>query len=172
MGCCARALPIAAVVSGLLIWVPQQEPGAGSVAVVSLSLCVPTWPCVHSRGGGDRACRSWGQNNCELLMEAWDAAGRSSQSRSQLSRNIGLHFFSPPGGRHASFYGNLCFLFVRPTDSLLGEPWRKKIVFFLCQVKWLLSCSPELLSEGFWSGFVTGVTSQHQFKATRKDSQM
>lgn len=93
LGCCSRALPIAAVVSGLLIWVPQQEPGAGSVAVVSLSLRVPTWPCVHSRGAGDRACRSWGQNNCELLMEAWDAAGRSSQSRSQLSRNIGLHFF-------------------------------------------------------------------------------
>lgn len=58
LGCCSRALPIAAVVSGLLIWVPQQEPGAGSVAVVSLSLRVPMWPCVHSRGAGDRARRS------------------------------------------------------------------------------------------------------------------
>lgn len=56
-------------------------------------------------------------------------AQEHSKNKSQLSRNIGLHFFSPPGGRHASFYGNLCFLFVRPTDSLLGELRREKRLF-------------------------------------------
>lgn len=84
----------------LLLWsvdslfgVPQAQRGAGSAAVVSLSLCVPTWPRVHSRGAGERLWCSWGQNNCKLLMEPWAAAGRSSRSRSQLSRNIGLHLF-------------------------------------------------------------------------------
>lgn len=78
---------------GLPMWALPATARAGSVAVVSLSLRGPSWPCVHSQGGGERLWCSWGQNDCKLLMEPWAAAGRSSQSRSQLSRNIGLHLF-------------------------------------------------------------------------------
>lgn len=93
LGCSVRALPNPAVVSGALLWGPP------STAWCWLSICgvpvpvVPMWPCVHSPGDGERLWSSWGQNNCELLMEPWAAAGRSSRSRSQLSRNIGLHLF-------------------------------------------------------------------------------
>lgn len=93
LGCCARALPTAAVVSGLLLWGPPAPAWRClSSRGVPGPVCAP-WPRVHARGAGERLWSSWGQNNCKLLVEPWAAAGRSSRSRSQLSRNIGLHLF-------------------------------------------------------------------------------
>lgn len=71
-----------------------------------------------------------GKINASCSYSPGTQAGSGAQQEQEPAKQkYWPTFFSPPGGRHASFYGNLCFLFVRPTDSLLGELRREKRLF-------------------------------------------
>lgn len=107
--------------------VAQHQPWAAS----ELCLCVHVCLCVHmhisvlthvmctcsyqaaafhsSRGKG---IAQLGAKQTEVYCSPGIQAGRAAeQEQEPAKQKYWPTFFSPPGGRHVSFYGNLCFLF-------------------------------------------------------------
>lgn len=66
----------------------------------------------HSSEG--RGFAQLGANQTEVYCSPGVQAGRAAeQEQEPAKQKYWPTFFSPPGGRHVSFYGNLCFLFCQ-----------------------------------------------------------
>lgn len=82
------------------------------ISVLTHVMCTCSYQAAAFHSSRGKGIAQLGAKQTEVYCSPGIQAGRATeQEQEPAKQKYWPTFFSPPGGRHVSFYGNLCFLF-------------------------------------------------------------